>query len=191
MKKIFFIIYLLSLLEIAQAQSVKNNENRGSVGMGVGWKNKEAYANSVHFPALGVSIERSVFPLENVGILAVGARFGFHHGFHKGKFPLSGEEYKQSWTELYFVPQATVYFQELFYEYDFPENIDLYTGVGIGLHFLSHKVPDNFNIEKKSGFGLGYRLFIGGRYYFQKDMAFFTEFGYGGSYLNLGVTMQY
>ncbi len=191
MKKILFFISLTTSFYSVSAQAFKNNENRASFGMGFGWKNKEPYSNSVHFPSVHATVERSVVTLEDVGVLAVGAQFGFHYGFHNGKFPPTGEKYKESWTNVYFIPRVAVYFQELFYEYDFPENIDWYAGTGIGINAMAHKVPQNFDVDDKDGVILGYTFFVGGRYYFNGDMAAFAEFGYGVSYFNLGITLKF
>ena len=190
MKKIIFTICFLSLFNTVRPEAFKIAENRASFGIGLGWKNKEPFSNSVHIPSPNVLIERSVLPFKNFGFISVGAQFGFHYGYHNGQIPLTTVKYKQSWSEVYFVPRVALYFHEVFYEDDFPTNIDLYGGFGFGFNYLSHKVSNNV-WKDNSGFKLGYHFFVGGRYYFKPQTSVFAELGYGLSFLNVGITIQY
>ena len=191
MKKIILTVCFVGLVSSTYAEAFKIGENRASFGIGFGWINKGNYSNSLHFPSPNMLIERSIVPFKDLGFLSIGAQFGFHHGFHNGTLPPSFLEYKQSWTSFYFVPRVALYFHELFHEDDFPENIDLYGGVGFGFNFLSHKTDPPNILDDESGFKLGYRFFLGGRYYFNKKMAAFAEIGYGLSVLNVGLTIRY
>jgi hypothetical protein len=191
MKKIILTFCLLSLLITVRAEAFKIGENRASFGVGLGWKNKDSRSNSVHFPSPNALIERGILPFKNFGFLSVGAQFGFHYGFHNGISNIHGVDLKQSWTEVYFVPRVALYFHEIFYEDDFPKNIDLYGGLGLGINFLSHRISPDVGIEDNSGFELGYNFFVGGRYYFKKHASIFAEIGYGLSFLNVGITIRY
>ncbi|MDR0438140.1 MAG: hypothetical protein LBH22_07570 [Bacteroidales bacterium] len=200
MKKIIFTICFLGLFSTIHAQAFKIGENRASFGVGFGWTSNNVVkgSKSTHFPSPNALIERSVLPFKNFGFLSVGAQFGFHYGNHRGVGVLANHDgqpivnYKQSWTEIYFVPRIALYFHEIFYEDDFPENIDLYGGIGIGFNFLSHRIsPEVIGIGDNSGFKLGYNFFIGGRYYFKPQASIFAELGYGLSFLNVGLTIRY
>ena len=190
-KKIILTVCFLSIFcFVARAEAFKIGENRASFGLGLGWKNKEVRSNSTHFPSPNALIERSILPFKDFGFLSIGAQFGFHHGYHNGTLLVTGQKYKQSWTAVYFVPRVALYFHEVFYEDDFPENIDLYGGVGLGFNFLSHKIDPEV-LENNSSFNLGYNFFVGGRYYFRKNASAFAEIGYGLSFLNVGFTIRY
>jgi len=192
MKKIILTVCILSLFVSAiHAQAFKIGENRASFGVGFGWKNNRPFSNTVNFPSPNIVIERSILPFKDIGFLSVAAQFGFHHGFHNGTF--NSINYRQSWTEVYFIPRVALYFHELFHEDDFPENIDLYGGLGFGFNFLSHKLPDNIELpeDDRKGFNLGYNFFAGARYYFRPHASVFAEIGYGLSFLNVGLTIRY
>jgi len=190
-KKIIFTICFVSLFSAAiHAEAFKIGENRASFGMGFGWKGKDNHRNTFGFPSPNVLIERSILPFKNFGFLSVGAQFGFHHSFNNKPIPIYGIE-KQSWTSVYFVPRIALYFHEVFYDDDFPENIDLYGGIGFGFNYKSHKIiPTGVGFDE-SGFQAGYHFFVGGRYYFKKQASVFAEIGYGLSFLNVGFTIRY
>jgi hypothetical protein len=191
MKKVILTACFLGLFGTTHAQAFKIGENRASFCMGFGWVYKENLNNSVHFPSPNALVERSIIPFENVGLVSVGAQFGFHHGYHNGTF--NSVKYKQSWTSVYFVPRVALYFHELFDANDFTQNIDLYAGLGIGFNFLSHKIPEEVGLpdSDRNGFNLGYNIFAGGRYYFKPHASAFAEIGYGLSVLNAGITIRY
>jgi hypothetical protein len=192
MKKIIFIVLLLSLLGSLRAEAFQIGENRASFGIGFGWTNKVSINNSTHFPSPNAIIERSILPFKNIVFFSVGAQFGFHYGHHSGVLPILLTKYEQSWTSVYFVPRVVLYFHDWFIEEadDFPANIDLYGGVGLGFNFLSHKIKSE-GWSDDSGFKLGYHFFVGGRYYFKKHASAFAEIGYGLSFLNAGITIRY
>ncbi|MCL2682986.1 MAG: hypothetical protein FWE63_05840 [Bacteroidales bacterium] len=186
MKKTILIVCFLSLFGTIHAQAFKIGENRASFGLGFGWVHKDPVPKSLNLPSPNILVERSLLPFKGLGFISIGAQFGFHHG-------LSLEKDKQTWTAVYFVPRVALYFHEIWDEDDFPENIDLYGGVGFGFRFLSHKISSSIEgeIKDRSGFNLGYNFFIGGRYYFKPHASIFAELGYGLSFLNAGITIRY
>lgn len=197
MKKIILIICFLSLFNVicAENEAFKIGENRASFGLGLGWIHKEAFKKSVHLPAPNAVIERGAVPFKDLGFLSIGAEFGFHYGFHKDKIPVTNLNYKESWAEIYFLPRVALYCHELFYEDDFPTNIDLYGGIGLGIIYLSDQFSPNISnlvgLDDNSGFKLGYNIFVGARYYFKPNTAVYAELGYGLSFLNFGISVKY
>jgi opacity protein-like surface antigen len=192
MKKIILTFGLLVLLGTTHAQAFKIGENRASFGVGFGWVDKKVNnSNSTHFPSPNAIIERGILPFKNIGFFSIGAQFGLHYGHHNGVELSTQKKYNESWTSVYFVPRIALYFHELLVEEadDFPENIDLYGGVGIGFNFLSHNI--SLDVKDDTKFQLGYNIFLGGRYYFKKNMSAFAEIGYGLSFLNVGLTIRY
>ena len=188
MRKIILTVCLLLSLGAIRAEAFRINENRASFAVGFGWRNKERISNTVHFPTPNVLIERSVLPFKNFGFISAGAQFGFHHGYHNARTPMV---YKESWTSVYFIPRLALYFHEAFDEDDFPKNLDLYAGIGLGFNYLSHKLPEIFVDGDNTGFKFGYTVFAGARYYFKPHAAAFAELGYGVTFLNAGITIRY
>lgn len=192
MKKLFLVPFFLLLAAPFFAQSFKIAENRASIGVGFGWYNKSPYAKSIHFPTPNILIERSVINVPEIGVIVVGAGFGFHYGYHKAVVPNSVQKYKESWTEVYFLPRAVFYFQEFFYEYDLLSNVDLYVGLAGGFNVLNHETkPMIADIENKSGMRFEYDVFAGARYYIRQKLAFSAEIGYGLAFAKFGVTLKY
>ena len=192
MKKIISTVCLLCLFGAIHAQAFKIGENRSAFGVGFGWTFKERLSNSLHLPSPNASVERSIIPFKDIGFISVGAQFGFHYGYHNGTVPLTQVDYKQSWTHVYFLPRFSLYYHEFFDEDDFPSNIDLYAGIGLGFNYLSHDYsPDVLLKSDRNGFNLGYNFFAGARYYFKPNAAVFGELGYGLSFLNVGLTIRY
>ena len=201
MKKFILVACFLSFFGVvahAEHFAFKIGENRASFGMGFGWTYREMvrrhYDGVWNFPSPNVLVERSILPFRDFGFLSVGAQFGFHHGHRNAN--VSSIEFRESWTSFYFVPRIALYFHEVFHPDDFPENIDLYVGVGLGFNHLSHRFSNNIepgSVGRKdnSGFRFAYHFFVGGRYYFNQNFAVFAEVGYGLSFLNVGITLRY
>ena len=192
MKKLIFTFCFLLSLGAIRAEAFKINENRASFGAGLGW-NSGVGNFSTNLPSPNALVERSVIPL-NFGMISIGAQFGFHHGFQNVNLP--GGRQRESGTAVYFLPRMSLYFHEAFYnsdDYDFPRNLDLYTGIGIGFNHLAHKplsIHRNYP-DGDTGFNFGMSFFIGARYYFKPHVAAFAELGYGLSLLNVGLTIRY
>jgi len=202
MKRFFLVACFLSFMSIATAYAehfaFKIGENRASFGVGLGWTHGvRNYAGTFNFPSASVLVERSILPFRDFGFLSVGAQFGFHHGHRNVGMPnLANRDFRESWTTFYFVPRLALYFHEVFHPDDFPENIDLFVGVGVGFRHLSQRFTQNVTAievarDMNIGFLFGYHFFVGGRYYFRENMAVFAEVGYGLSFLNVGITIRY
>ena len=201
MKRFFLVACFLSFMSIATAYAehfaFKIGENRASFGVGLGWTHSvRNYSGTFNFPAASALVERSILPFRDFGFLSVGAQFGFHHGHRNHDATVALPSFRESWTTFYFVPRLALYFHEVFHPDDFPENIDLFVGVGLGFRHLSQRftndiTPEGAARDMNTGFLFGYHLFIGGRYYFRENMAVFAEIGYGLSFLNVGITVRY
>jgi len=199
MKKFILTVCFLSFFgTVAHAEhfAFKIGENRASFGIGFGWTEHRltGFNRTINFPSPNVLIERSILPFRDFGFLSVGAQFGFHHGHRNAN--VFDTRFRESWTSFYFVPRLALYFHEVFHPDDFPENIDLYVGVGLGFNYLSQRFsnnvePGSVGREDIGGLKLGYHLFVGGRYYFNQNFAVFAEVGYGLSFLNVGITLRY
>jgi len=206
MKRFFLVACFLSFLSIATAYADEHfafriGENRASFGAGLGWREGADRG----FPAVNALVERSILPFRDFGFLSVGAQFGFHYGFannHSTPYtvppdsPVFSRDLRNSWSSFYFVPRLALYFHEVFHPDDFPENIDLFVGVGVGFNHVSHRIsedglPPGAVTTTDTGFRFAYHFFVGARYYFRENMAVFAEIGYGLSFLNVGITIRY
>jgi hypothetical protein len=71
--------------------------------------------------------------------------------------------------------------------YSFIDALDTYTGVMIGLDFVSWGRENSNN----SHTGLFWSWILGGRYYFNDNLAAMLELGYSATYLNIGVAYKF
>jgi len=202
MKRFFLVACFLSFMSIATAYAehfaFKIGENRASFGVGLGWSHGiRGYSGTFNFPAASALVERSILPFRDFGFLSVGAQFGFHHGRRNHTGTAILPDFRESWTTFYFVPRLALYFHEVFHPDDFPENIDLFVGVGLGFRHVTQRFTNEVTAQQanrddmRTGFLLGYHFFAGGRYYFRENMAVFAEIGWGLSFLNVGITIRY
>ncbi|MDN3671139.1 hypothetical protein QWY93_17640 [Echinicola jeungdonensis] len=73
------------------------------------------------------------------------------------------------------------------FHYQFVEDFDTYIGVFLGANISSN----NFGtITTRTPGGVLFETFLGGRYYFQENMAALGEIGFGIAYLNLGLAIR-
>ncbi|MFW6289676.1 MAG: hypothetical protein ACOC0R_01810, partial [Mariniphaga sp.] len=76
--------------------------------------------------------------------------------------------------------------------YQFIEQLDTYAGLMLGYRVVSWNTSAsgvNFATAAASGFLSAF--YIGGRYYFNENIAAMLELGYGIAYLNLGVAIKF
>lgn len=75
------------------------------------------------------------------------------------------------------------------------DKIDAYGGLMLGYNVVSSKwtgdSDDDYKDYKASSSGLGYALFVGGRYYVADHIALSAELGYGIAILNIGASFKF
>jgi len=205
MRKFIFTICLASLLSTTlRAEITRMGGNSLSFGVGFGWLHDVETITGgrpTNFPAVNVRYERGIHLLENVGVITVGGLFGFHYRQYNGSFPGTPQfvGYRQSWTTLYLMPKANLYFHEFFYhQWGLHRNIELYLGVGLGVRFIYNNIADSEAIlpppeplVKANPWNFGWNVFLGGRYAINSDFAVFAEFGWGVSIFTLGATIAF
>jgi len=80
------------------------------------------------------------------------------------------------------------------FHYPLVEKLDTYTGLLLGYNIASSKEFGNavpgWDYSYSAG-GIAYSWFIGARYYIKEAFALMGELGYGISYLNLGVALNF
>jgi hypothetical protein len=70
--------------------------------------------------------------------------------------------------------------------YGFLENLDTYTGLMLGLDFVSWGTGNSDYTHT----AFAWSWFIGGRYYFADNLAGMLELGYGATYVNIGIALK-
>jgi hypothetical protein len=78
------------------------------------------------------------------------------------------------------------------FHYPLVENLDTYTGLMLGYDVVSYTNLGGYSgIYNGSSSRPVAAWFIGARYYFNSNIAVMAEFGYGVTYLNLGVAFKF
>jgi hypothetical protein len=184
MKKFLLIISVIILsfsLLSAQKPSFKKRQNVINIGMGMGTNlYSGVYYNSV-FPPVCASFETGIREhiLER-GVLGIGAFASYSS--YRFRFSNNG------WKTNDFIIGARGNFH-----YPFIEKLDTYTGLMAGYGILSYTFFGDYTAEDYTGRsnGLRWSWFLGARYYYMEDMAFFAEIGYGICYLNAGISFRF
>lgn len=139
------------------------------VNFGLGFGSILGYGTTV-LPPLSASFEAGV--VDNIiekGVIGVGV----YAGFSSYKYV----SYKM--TNLVIGPRGT-------FHYPFLNRFDTYAGLMIGYNLYK----SNWDYGPDNG-GIVSSWFLGGRYYFSKNLAAFVELGYGVAYLNVGVALKF
>ncbi len=152
-----------------------------NIGMGVGTNLYSGTYYSSILPPISASLEVAVKDhiLER-GILGVGG-FG---SFSTYRFKFSNNGWKTS--DVIIGARGS-------FHYPFVDNLDTYSGLMLGYGIINYEFFGNYTEEDYTGgsSGLRWSWFLGARYYFREDMAFFAELGYGVSYLNAGIAFRF
>ncbi len=133
-------------------------------------------------PFLNISVDHALRDDLGPGVVGVG---GFI-GYEQYRTDLGVGEYGYNNSSLVFQARAT-------YHYQFIEDFDTYAGVGLGLKYINSSefgilpvsAPDPINSVRGKA-----SVFVGGKYFFNDNIAAFGELGIGVSILNLGITFR-
>lgn len=177
-RKLLITCVAIMSIGVAQAQNFRLNDQVINVGLGFGSYHYGSSYYHLSVPPLSVSFEKGI--RDNIfdkGVLGIGAMAGFSsHTYEWGN-------YSSRLTSLFVGGRGIVHYPIIE-----DNKIDTYGGLMLGLHYSSF--DDNNNILPSVGTGLGWSLFIGGRYYFTEQLGGMLELGYGLTYLNLGLALK-
>lgn len=168
------------------AQDFKTGSQLLNAGVDLGFgfysSNK---VQSVSYIPISVSIDYGIREDIGPGVLGIGAFAGISGGRDR-YIRSSGIKYGYNYTNLMFGPRAT-------YHYNFVDEVKTYAGLLIAASLSFVREVGDFPVVYNGHtniFNLYPSLFIGGRYYFRRDMALFGELGIGFSVLKLGLTIN-
>ena len=177
-------VLAISLNLTAQAQEFQKNSDVLNFGIGFG---SALYGSGFNMtlPPISVSYEKGIVDglIDGNGSIGVGGYAGIagskysYHGFY--------HDYTTRYT--YFVLGARGAFH-----YHFLNNLDAYAGLMLGFNVVSSTVSGNTPVNySASDGGFTGSFFVGGRYYFNPQWAAMLEFGYGVSFVNIGVAYRF
>lgn len=178
MKKLllFLFVVVFSLTQLlAQESTFQKGDKVLNLGIGFGSTYYGSYYTS-HTPALSASLEFGVAD----GILEKGSiGVGGYLGYSSAK-----------WTNYYKTTNFILGARGSFH-YPLVNKLDTYTGLLLGYNIYSYKYEAGYSGATGTSSGLAYSWFVGARYYFSNNFAAMAEFGYGISYLTVGVSLKF
>ena len=176
-----FIILSVSQLKAQSNSKVTDTYSKGtnvaSVGIGLG-SSIAGYSYGSQTPGISLQYERGVAQLGS-GVISIGGYLGFK------SYKYSAEGFSEKWSYTIIGVRGAYHLTNLNIK-----NLDLYGGLMLSynnLHFSDSEDQSGISYGSAAGFS----AFVGGRYYFSKSIAGFSELGYGVTYLNLGVALKF
>jgi len=180
MKKISFILALVVMGFMAQAQHVFDNGGL-AINAGVGLLSADGF-----IPSINVSGEMGIFPTGDVGLISVGAIVAYKYSTYSFNGLWDDENYNYS--------QFTIGPRAIWHLHTFAsDKWDAYGGVGMGLRAYSVYDWDYeySGIKKKAKVAPYGEAFVGGRMMFKDKLGLFAEVGYGTlSAIKFGITFM-
>lgn len=187
MKKLLFIV--TAALIGYQGQAQESTFYKGDIvfnaGIGIGttlWSG--AGYNSI-LPPVSISGEYGIVEdfLTDDLTLGIGGYIGIAGSRFTSRFGNEEWGYRYNYTVI--GGRAAVHYPLL-------DQLDTYGGLMISYNSVSVKeigtIP--IGLGRAASGGMGFSLYVGGRYYFSEQFAAMLELGYGIAYLNIGVALK-
>lgn len=177
MKKLLFLFLAVFVASVVHAQPFQPGTSiiQGGIGLGsnLGGLGKGR-------PAIAVSYEYGKWEVGGPGVISLGGYLG-NTGY---KYSTAG--YSQSWN------YTVIGFRSAYHYNGFTDvpQLDVYGGAMLSYNNVSYK-SSGFTGSNAYGSGIGFSLYVGGRWFFSESFGAFAELGYGVSTLNLGVAYRF
>lgn len=181
-KKLFLTSIFVIGLFIANAQIVSKGDKIASFGLGLGNTLYSGRYYKSTLPPVSASLEVILKDglLDGNAALGVGGYLGI-------------SSYKYTYNNWGWKYSNVIVGPRGYFHYNFLDKLDTYTGLLLGYNIVSAKEfgthISGWNYNTSSG-GMVWSWFIGGRYYFNENLAAMVELGYGISYMNIGIAIK-
>lgn len=187
-KSLLFIVLIFLSLTIVEAQESTFGKGDKVINLGIGIGSTlytgSGYTNK--FPPVSASFEYCIKDgIAKKGSIGVGGYVGYTSA--KWKYTIGGDEWGWKYTNIIVGARGT-------FHYPLLEKLDTYGGLLIGYDIISSKEFGTFGTSYYGSADASspiWSMFIGGRYYFNDNIAGMVELGYGIAYLNLGVAFKF
>ncbi len=206
MKKIPLFFLLICILCSTQliAQNKTGSDDSGDkcfngstkvLNLGVGLSGGSYYSSySSRSPAFSLSYEQGLPNKIGPGYMGIGGYLGYQTARYYNRYDYKNSPnkyfYEHRWNTLLIMARAAYHLDVLN-----TSKAELYAGASLGVRIQTYSYEDNdpyYDYQDKAGRTyLASSLFIGGRYYFTKNIGIYAEFGYGISYATVGVSIKF
>lgn len=178
MKKLTILILAVCFASLANAQPFQPGTSVIQAGIGLG---SNLGGLGTGRPAISASYEYGKWAVGGPGVISLGGYIG-NTGY---KYSTSG--YSQSWNYTVIGFRSAYHYNGFT---DVPE-LDVYGGAMLSYNNVSYKSSAGFTGSNAYGSGLGFSIYVGGRWFFSESFGGYAELGYGVSTLNLGIAYRF
>ncbi|MDD5570441.1 MAG: hypothetical protein PHD97_04705 [Bacteroidales bacterium] len=131
------------------------------------------------WPTIYLNGEQGIIDIKKVGVISAGGETAFRH--------VSLSYIDTKWDEFYIGTRGTFHLSLLKVK-----NLDVYGGLSIGIRFYSEpKWVKGYYKETETRTSPYYGIFVGGRYYFNKNFGVFSELGYEITFIKFGFVFKF
>jgi hypothetical protein len=200
MKKAALFIICFLATGLLNAQDFRKGGNYVNLGYGLDpWGSPLVTStfgtvNTSNIGPIMLMYERGVTDV--LGIGRIGAGGGLAQSFYTQKYTYLGIEERNHTSRTSLIARATYHF-----EFDIPK-LDVYAGVGGGLHIYSDKKEDynpfdsnsntdGFVVTRETRVGGVHYVFAGAKYYFTEAFGVYLEAGHGLVAFNGGLAFAF
>jgi hypothetical protein len=185
MKKLLFLLMVVSLSftqMVGQEPTFSKGDKVLNLGIGFGTNLYSGMNYKMQVPPVSVSFDVGAFDkIAKKGVIGIGG----YLGYSAYKYDYTGWGWKYS--NIIIGGRGT-------FHYPLVNKLDTYGGMLLGYNISSSKefgtaIPGN-NYNASHG-GFVYAMFVGARYYFTDNFGAMAEFGYGITFLNLGISLKF
>jgi hypothetical protein len=175
---LILLVAVFTLIKVsAQDPSFSKGDKAVNFGLGLGSIYYSGFGYKTQVPPVSVSFELGIVDnLLEKGVIGVGGYIGY-----------LSYKYSNDWRTSNLVIGARGNFH-----YPLVNKLDTYVGLMIGYDVVSYSDLNGYSgIYSGSSSRIVSAWFVGGRYYFTETFAAMAEFGYGVTYLNLGIALKF
>jgi hypothetical protein len=159
----------------------EGQKNTVSLGAGFGGTLYSGHSDFNRLPVFFLSYERCV--IDNLFNEKSALGIGGLIGYSSAKY----DDFGWGWTST----DITIGARGALH-YSLVDKLDTYAGVMAGYNINKWKWTDDWSYDDHSGnSGFAYSVFAGARYYLIDSLAAFAEFGYGYTYVNVGLSFKF
>lgn len=184
MKKLLLVLVVISI-SLTQLKAQEPTFSKGdkvlNLGLGLGSTLYSGFYYKSLIPPLSASLEVGI--VDNVlekGVIGIGGYLGY------SSYKLDYSSYGWKYSNMIIGGRGT-------FHYPLVDKLDTYAGILLGFNVSTTSEFGTINpgTYHSSNGGPVYAVFVGARYYFQNNFGVLGEFGYGISYLTLGVSLKF
>jgi len=198
-KSLVIATFVLACASVNAQNATSNTQDAASVaakgnnifnlGVGLGTDLYTGGGFSTAVPPISISYE---YVLKDgvaggKGAWGIGGYLGYAASRWNYYDPYYNETYGWGYSYMVIGPRG-------YFHYNLAPKLDTYVGLLLGYNIVtSHETgvwPNGITQTSESSSGLTFAFFVGGRYYFTQHFGLMAEFGYGVTYLNLGVSLK-